>query len=84
MYTYINNNKGTKTMNLSTINTKDAQDLKAKMMKANINEVKTMLVENYSQKGQAALTRYTIALRVLKARGIKTVKGINNFSFETI
>jgi hypothetical protein len=71
-------------MNLTTINTKDAQDLKAKMMNANINEVKTMLVENYGKKGQAALTRYAIALRVLKARGIKVVGGVNNFSFETI
>ncbi len=52
------------------------------MLNANINDVKTMLVDNYSKRGQAALTRYKIALRVLKARDIKVNHGAYCFSFE--
>ena len=72
-------------MNLSTINTQDARDLKAKMMTANINDVKTMIVKNYNRNGVTAdLVRYTIALTVLNLRGLNVTFGVNSFSFETI
>ena len=68
-------------MNLSTIRTQDAVTLIEKTKTANINDIKTTIVQNYTKKGQASLTRYQIAVNELHSRGIMFHYTENCFNF---
>lgn len=69
-------------MNYQTIRTQDSQNLKEEMKTWNVNDVKTMLIQNHDSKGSMTkLVKGTIASKELKRRGITFQYTTNCFNF---
>ena len=69
-------------MNYQTIRTQDSQNLIEKMNTANVNDVKTLLVNNWDSNGSMTkCVKGQIAFNELKRRGISFQYTKNCFNF---